>query len=323
MRKMRENDIDNSSILVSIRCIAYNQEKYIRKCLEGIVMQKTNFRFEAIVHDDASTDGTAAVIQEYVKKYPDIIKAIYEKENQYSKHDGSISRIMANAISPNVKYIAYCEGDDYWIDPLKLQKQIDILETHSDVSLVYTGFRTVNTDGEPMVRPRYERYKQMSFSGDILPTLIGKGNFVMTLTVCIRKEIYDSKILINSKNGLDYLLFLVAASHGHAIFIPDETACYRYVASSAMNANFEKVKDSYIKAKIYFTKYFLDSYIQRYPFKKRLKYAWTILTNSVSFYHAKTNRKYLEVVLYKRRTMQLLLPAVLISMAFKKILRKN
>lgn len=320
---MRENNIDNGSILVSIRCIAYNQEKYIRQCLEGIVTQKTNFRFEAIVHDDASTDGTATIIQEYAEKYPYIIKAIYEKENQYSKHNGSISRIMADAISPSAKYVAYCEGDDYWIDPYKLQKQIDLLETHSDVSFVYTGFRTVNTDGEPMVRPQYEKYKQMSFSGDILPTLIGKGNFVMTLTVCLRKEIYDSEILANSKNGLDYLLFLVAASHGYAIFIPDETACYRYVASSAMNANFEKVKESYMKAKIYFAQYFLDSYIQRFPLKKRLKYAWTILVNSISFYHAKTNRKYLEVVLHKRRTMQLLLPAVLISMAFKKIFRKN
>ena len=76
--------------MVTIRCITYNHEPYIRQCLEGFVMQKTNFRFEAIVHDDASTDGTAAIIREYAEKYPDIIKPIYETENQYSKHDGSL-----------------------------------------------------------------------------------------------------------------------------------------------------------------------------------------------------------------------------------------
>ena len=84
-------------------------------------MQKTNFRFEAIVHDDASTDGTATIIKEYAEKYPDIIKPILETENQYSKHDGSLRRIVDEACLGG-KYVAWCEGDDYWIDALKLQK---------------------------------------------------------------------------------------------------------------------------------------------------------------------------------------------------------
>lgn len=87
---MRENE----PLMVTILCLVYNHESYIRQCLEGFVMQKTNFRFEAIVHDDASTDGTAAIIREYAEKYPDIIKPIFETENQYSKGDGSLGRIM-------------------------------------------------------------------------------------------------------------------------------------------------------------------------------------------------------------------------------------
>lgn len=118
--------------LVSIRCLVYNHEPYLRQCLDGFVMQQTNFPFEAIVHDDASTDGSAAIIREYAEKYPDIIKPIYETENQYSKHDGSIARIMDAAIHPNSKYIAFCEGDDYWTDPNKLQIQVDFLESHPD-----------------------------------------------------------------------------------------------------------------------------------------------------------------------------------------------
>ena len=82
------------NLMVTIRCMVYNHEPYIRQCLEGFIMQKTNFRFEAIVHDDASTDGSAAIIREYAEKYPDIIKPILQTENQYSKRDGSLTRIL-------------------------------------------------------------------------------------------------------------------------------------------------------------------------------------------------------------------------------------
>ena len=81
-----KKDFARTNILVSIQCLTYNHKKYIRQCLDGFVMQKTTFCFEAIVHDDASTDGTAEIVREYAEKYPDIIKPIYEEENQYSKH---------------------------------------------------------------------------------------------------------------------------------------------------------------------------------------------------------------------------------------------
>ena len=126
-------------VLVTVKCLVYNHEAYIRQCLEGFVMQKTNFRFEVIVHDDASTDGSAGIICEYAEKYPDIIKPILETENQYSKHDGSIARILNE--HTHGKYIAICEGDDYWIDSLKLQKQVDFLEKHSEYVLSHTSIK--------------------------------------------------------------------------------------------------------------------------------------------------------------------------------------
>lgn len=91
-------------IMLSIRCMVYNHEPYLRDCLEGFVMQKTTFRFEAIVHDDASTDGSATIIKEYAEKYPDIIKPIYETENQYSKRDGSLGHIMHEACKGSKDY---------------------------------------------------------------------------------------------------------------------------------------------------------------------------------------------------------------------------
>lgn len=118
------------SVVVSVYCLAYNHEKYIRKTLDGFVNQKTSFDFEVIVHDDASIDNTACIIKEYADKYPNIIKPIFQMENQYSK---GIS-IFNEYILPQMegKYIAVCEGDDFWCDENKLQLQVDFLEKHRE-----------------------------------------------------------------------------------------------------------------------------------------------------------------------------------------------
>lgn len=123
------------SPLLSVVCIAYNQERFIRQCLDGILMQETDFAIEILVHDDASSDKTASIIQEYEVKYPGRMHCIYEKENQFSKG----VRIGASIMYPMVKgrYVAICEGDDYWTDPHKLQKQIEYMESHSDCSFCF------------------------------------------------------------------------------------------------------------------------------------------------------------------------------------------
>ena len=105
--------------LVSICCITYNHEKFIKDAIEGFLMQKTDFPIEILIHDDASTDGTTEIIKKYEKEYPDLIHAVYQTENQYSQGK-KVFPILANQASG--KYIALCEGDDYWTDPLKLQK---------------------------------------------------------------------------------------------------------------------------------------------------------------------------------------------------------
>jgi len=126
--------------LVAIKCLVFNHEPYLRDCLDGFVMQQTDFPFVAVVHDDASTDHSADIIREYAAKYPDIILPIYETANQYSKGDGSLGRIMnATVDATGAKYVAMCEGDDYWTDPHKLQKQVDFLESHPDYSMCFHG----------------------------------------------------------------------------------------------------------------------------------------------------------------------------------------
>lgn len=116
--------------LVSICCLTYNHAPYIRQCIESFLMQQTNFLFEVLIHDDASTDETTDIIREYERKYPDIIYPIYQTVNQYSQ--GIKVSATYNFPRARGKYIAMCEGDDYWIDPLKLQKQVDFLEKHNE-----------------------------------------------------------------------------------------------------------------------------------------------------------------------------------------------
>jgi glycosyltransferase involved in cell wall biosynthesis len=119
--------------MVSIICNAYNHEKYIKDALDGFVMQETSFPYEVLIHDDASIDGTAEIIREYERKYPAIIKPIYQKENQYSKGLGLVGKIQKERAIR--KYVAMCEGDDYWTDPYKLQKQFDFMENNPDYTL--------------------------------------------------------------------------------------------------------------------------------------------------------------------------------------------
>ena len=122
---------------VTVWCLTYNQKEYIRDALDGFVMQETNFSYEVIVHDDASTDGTTDIVKEYAEKYPNIIKPIVEKENQWQK--GGLKHIITimNERFRRGHYISFCEGDDYWLDPLKLQKQVDFLDSHPDYSMCF------------------------------------------------------------------------------------------------------------------------------------------------------------------------------------------
>ena len=126
----------DSEVLVSVYCAAYNHAPFIRKALDGILMQKTNFRFEIVVYDDASTDNTQEIIREYAAKYPDIIKPILKEENTYSKH---IDRWPELEPLLRGKYLAFCEGDDFWINENKLQKQVDYMESHPKCTVCYTN----------------------------------------------------------------------------------------------------------------------------------------------------------------------------------------
>ena len=157
---MDDYKMENVRPTVSICCITYNHAPYIRSALDGFLMQETDFAYEILIHDDASTDGTADIIREYTARYPDIIKPILREENQYSKGISNIS--IFNFPRARGEFIAMCEGDDYWTDPHKLRKQVDFLRARPDCSLCFHSSKIISVDGsmaEGMMRPYRESRK--------------------------------------------------------------------------------------------------------------------------------------------------------------------
>ena len=221
-----------SLAMVCIRCATYNHELYIRDCLEGFVMQKTNFKFVAIVHDDASTDKTADIIREYEAKYPDIIKPIYETENQYSKHDGSLGRIVDAAIdATGAKYVALCEGDDYWTDPLKLQKQVDYLEGHEEYSMCFHAAE-VKIEGVD-VRKKGARCENLE-SKEYSSTDMFAEWIVPTASIVYRREVVD-KYPIKHAEWLtrgDICLVLKCSHTGRVWGMSEKMSVYRMQSNS-------------------------------------------------------------------------------------------
>lgn len=220
----------NKAPLLAIRCLTYNHEPYIRQCLEGFIIQKTSFPFIAIVHDDASTDKTAEIIEEYALKYPDIIKPILEKENQYSKHDGSLGRILNNAIPESVKYIAMCEGDDYWIDPNKLQKQVDFLESNPEFGMVYGKVHT-------WLQEENKFGKSFGKKAHTFEELV-RYNTIPTLTVVLKYNLQQQyldeidPVTKNWKMG-DYPMWLYISKVSKIGFIDEYFGTYRINTVSA------------------------------------------------------------------------------------------
>lgn len=224
MIKLDKMDIENTNdIVVTILTLAYNHEPYIRQCLDGIVMQQTTFKFELLIHDDASTDGTADIIREYESKYPNIIKPIYQKENQYSKK----IPIGVTYLYPRAKgkYIALCEGDDYWTDPLKLQKQVDFLEANPEYVMCSHRFKLYNQEEQTFKSDWYT-----NVISDVvydLKTLINGYWYHHPLSVLFRNSALHIDIYNSYPIHMDAVLFFHLLKKGKGVLLNEDWAVYR------------------------------------------------------------------------------------------------
>jgi Glycosyltransferases involved in cell wall biogenesis len=236
-------------IMVSICCLTYNQEAYVRQALEGFVGQKTSFSYEILIHDDASTDRTAKIIREYALLYPDRVKPILQTENQYAK---GLTNVSGTYNFPRAKgrYIAMCEGDDYWTDPYKLQKQVDFLESHPGCSLVFHSAR-IQVMGRAFTEQKMRPYKK---SRKVTPEeIINKTSGYPTASLMFRTDMVKDLPEFYVKAPLaDVPLQLMAAARGWAYYMDRPMCVYRLGGASSWTTlmkqgDYEKKQEQYYK----------------------------------------------------------------------------
>ena len=237
-----------SHFKVSVWCNTYNQTSYIKDTMDGFCMQQTSFPFACHIMDDASTDGEPEVLKQYLNDHFDTewtketvdyhLTVARHQENKncyfavyllkYNHYSIKKRRLRYyKELADDIDYVALCEGDDYWTDAHKLQKQADALDANPQVTLVYTNFQTIDGEGNPISRPFIKDFPGRSHSGDNLPTLLRHGNYIMVLTSMYRYKVWKSESFANSPVIFDFALTLSAALMGDFIWLPEQTGCYR------------------------------------------------------------------------------------------------
>ena len=213
----------SNDIMVSVYCLTYNHERYVRDALESFVNQKTNFRYEVLVHDDASTDHTAQIIREYAAKYPDVIRPILQTENQYSKQVD----IGPTFVRPCVrgKYIASCEGDDYWCDDNKLQKQVDFLEAHPEYAACVHDTKILDCRTGEMNHGMYggETDRDLTFKEIVNYS----GACFHTSSVMARREFFWTPEALQMHEFGDYPRAVYLRLEGKVRYLKDAMSVYR------------------------------------------------------------------------------------------------
>lgn len=222
------------NITVSICTITYNHERYISYALDSFISQITDFDFEIIVADDASVDGNQEIIKKYQRRHPDKIQTILRKENV-----GFVINWIDAINKCRGHYIAICEGDDYWIDPFKLQKQVKYLDANPDFGMVYSDIelhiekscKNYESRIAYFEKLRKENRNDLIF-GDLLTS-----NKIYTLSVCVRAELLKNAVMFPSKKWFlfDYYYWLCVSSVSKVHYLDYKTAAYRIHSAGVTN----------------------------------------------------------------------------------------
>ena len=233
MRIERYSTVKDTSPLVSICCITYNHQHFIRQSLEGFLMQETSFRVEILIHDDASTDGTAGIIKEYENRYPGLFRVVYQVENQFSKGANPDLTLIGMATG---EYIALCEGDDYWTDPDKLQKQVSFLEQNSGYSACFGGFTRLNEhDGHKQTSLRTLKDNDPSEGFAFTLEEMKQGWYTKTLTAVFRKKAIEKVDFSVYNNYRDIHLYYHLIKNSRAWYFRTNFGVYR-IHSGGINS---------------------------------------------------------------------------------------
>lgn len=262
---MKSKSITKNSdkpIEVSVCCLAYNHEKYIEQTLEGFVNQVTDFRFEIIINDDVSTDGTREIIEKYAGLYPDIIVPVFQTENQYSKRKGAVPHILFSAARGT--YVALCEGDDYWCDEHKLQKQYEIMEQYQECSICVHRTKVVMEDKEMVkksniggggTKKSYDLQTGVIERMQMADALWRQGGYPFhTSSYFIRRRALEdwiqNKAAFTAYMNGDLTMLRFCLTHGKFYFLDEIMSCRRIGVSQSWSvrwaaAGAEEKKQSY------------------------------------------------------------------------------
>lgn len=298
-KKRKKRDLllcDDRPLSVDIYCLVYNHGKYLRQALDGMIMQETDFPVRIIIHDDASTDDSAEIIKKYQKRYPEKIVAVIEEKNLFQNGQSIWKKMLPYFTA---KYIASCEGDDYWIDPHKLQKQINFLEDHIDYAACYHNILPVDKDGQykEELRGMYTHLEEGDYTDKEIKSFILK-----TQTASLVRRNYnpwlteeDKEVYLSTKCNGDEKQLLLCSSYGKIHYLADVMAAHRRVLNEGEswtakqnkkneNERFIASQRGYIELCRYY-EYFHGKKIYPYNYilNERLKYYFKMRQNNTSF----------------------------------------
>jgi|APSaa5957512535_1039671.scaffolds.fasta_scaffold16462_3 glycosyltransferase involved in cell wall biosynthesis len=261
-----------SQPLVSVIMLAYNFELYIDQAIQSVLDQEVNFNYELIIGEDCSTDNTRVLVQQHYERHPEIIKL-----HLSTCRVGAIQneeRLLKQCYG---KYIAFLEGDDYWTDPLKLQKQVDFLEANPNYGLVHGDVNHLYQKNGKIIKAYNKTNKIEIPNGDIFEFLIKPSHSIKTMTVCLRKELFDKFYLENSEimksnwAFIDISIWLMFAYHSKIYYFDEVFATYRLLPESASRIkNSKKLHQFHQKIyEIFF--YYANNYSDNQSIKKEIK----------------------------------------------------
>jgi len=212
----------NENPLVSVLITTYNQDRFITETIDGALMQKTDFLYEIVVGDDCSTDNTRNILANYITNYPDKVRVLLHPHNLGPLDSPGKNNFVVTFNACRGKYIAMLEGDDYWTDPLKLQKQVDFLEKNPDFAICFHNMLIMNTANPQMNRLSNIRQKEVTTIEDL-----AYGNYIFTASCMFRKNFSEMPPWYYQCAIGDYLLHLLNAQYGKIRYLDDVMGVYR------------------------------------------------------------------------------------------------
>ena len=337
----------NSCFKLTVRCFTYNHYSYVQDTMNGFCKQQTGFPYICLIVDDASNDDAQTIIKNYFETNFERVDSNHQLETEdyyfcYGVHKTNRNCFFAVFLLKynhyrkkkdkkkylrewldNTQYHAFCEGDDYWTDPFKLQKQVDYLDAHPECGFVYSDFTCVNTKNEvdEEAQKRYDKCRQLSKSGYLFDYCFLNDGFILTCTICYRSSLFDEQ----QASSIDTSLFMTLARQSSAYYMPEVTACYRINPESWMHTRLKFIMDITFQIKydqFYYAYRYKDTTAKYYFTSPESKRNFPIMYTYCVLYIMKGKVKGLKKLLYvtlKSPRLLILLPFNL----FKVITHKN